>query len=140
MQTGTGSGNMTVTPIRRLGLMLCWLLLMPMSYAAETGIVLDSAPLDSHNFPSLQRGAKLYVNYCIGCHSMKYLRYSRIVEDLGVPEDVVQANLAFGGKLFAPMLSAMEQEQAREWFNQAVPPDLSLSASEPEELTGFILI
>ncbi len=96
--------------------------------AGGGGVALDSAPIDSHDFDSLQRGAALYVNYCIGCHSLKYLRYSRMAEDLGLSDEVVTANLSFGGKLFAPMESAMDAEAAKEWFQQAVPIDLSLVA------------
>ncbi len=96
--------------------------------ATEGGLELDAAPIDTHNFVSLQRGAGLYVNYCIGCHSLQYLRYARAAEDLGIDEDTAQRSLAFGGELFAPMVSAMDEEQAKEWFSQAAPPDLTLSA------------
>lgn len=98
------------------------------AWAASAAVELDEAPLDSFDFASKQRGAQLYVNYCIGCHSLKYMRYTRVAEDLGIPAAVAQSNLAFGQELFAPMLSAMTAEQGAAWFNQAIPPDLSLSA------------
>ena len=56
------------------------------------------------------------------------MRYTRVAEDLGIPAAVAQSNLAFGQELFAPMLSAMTEEQGQAWFNQAVPPDLTLAA------------
>ena len=104
-------------------------LLSPVALAAGgSAASLDTAPIDPHDFDSLQRGAGLYVNYCIGCHSLKYIRYTRIAEDLGLSEATTQENLAFGGELFAPVESAMDAQEAAEWFSQAVPPDLSLTA------------
>ena len=100
----------------------------PANAATDSSVVLDSAPIDPHDFNSMQRGARTYVNYCIGCHSLRFLRYSRMAEDLGISDDVVTQNLSFGGKLFAPMVSAMDEEVAKEWFNQAEPIDLSLVA------------
>jgi ubiquinol-cytochrome c reductase cytochrome c1 subunit len=77
---------------------------------------------------SLQRGARLFVNYCLSCHSAKYMRYSRMAEDLGLTEDEVMANLNFTGAKFGePMLVAMTPEDAATWFG-AAPPDLSLTA------------
>lgn len=98
------------------------------SQAASEAVALDTAPIDHYDFASLQRGAKLYVNYCIGCHSLQYMRYTRLGDDLGISDDLLQQNIAFGGKLFAPMLSAMTEQQSKKWFNQAVAPDLSLTA------------
>ena len=118
-------------------------LLLPVSQfavAAETTAPLVHAPVDHYDFDSMQRGAKLFVDYCMGCHSLKYVRYSRLVDDLGIPDQIAQANLARGGKLFAPMVSSMETEQARRWFNQAVPPDLSVVARSrgADWLYGFL--
>ena len=96
--------------------------------ASEGGVALDSAPIDSHDFASLQRGAKMFANYCVGCHGLKYLRFTRMAEDLGIPEETVTRNLSFGGKLFAPMISSMDSEAAKAWFSQAEPIDLSLVA------------
>lgn len=96
------------------------------AHGAGSELVLDQAPIDHYNFPSLQRGAQLYVNYCIGCHSLKYMRYSRLGEDLGISEEILSAHITFGEKLFAPMNSAMDAEVAKEWFYQATPTDLSV--------------
>ncbi|HET6588303.1 MAG TPA: cytochrome c1 [Oleiagrimonas sp.] len=75
---------------------------------------------------SLQRGAKLFMNYCVGCHSLHFIRYSRIASDLGLTEDEVMNNLNFtGAKFHDPVVSAMPEEGATQWFGKA-PPDLSL--------------
>ncbi|WP_426663164.1 cytochrome c1 [Rhodanobacter aciditrophus] len=78
---------------------------------------------------SLQRGAKLFFNYCVGCHSLKYMRYSRIADDLGLTEQQVMQNLDFtGAKFDDPVISHMPAEDAAKWFGKA-PPDLSLEVS-----------
>ncbi len=75
---------------------------------------------------SLQRGARLFFNYCVGCHSLQYLRYSRIADDLGLTEQQVMDELNFTGAKFGePVISAMKPEDAEKWFGKA-PPDLSL--------------
>lgn len=75
---------------------------------------------------SLQRGARLFFNYCVGCHSLKYMRYSRIAEDLGLTEQEVMQNLNFtGAKFDDPVISHMPEASAATWFGKA-PPDLSL--------------
>lgn len=81
---------------------------------------------DVDNLPSVQRGAKLFMNYCSGCHSMKYLRYSRLADDIEIPEELLRANLMFTSeKTGDHILSAIPQAKAAEWFGQA-PPDLTL--------------
>lgn len=75
---------------------------------------------------SLQRGAKLFFNYCVGCHSLKYLRYSRIADDLDLTEQQVMDNLDFTGAKFGDeVISSMPADDAANWFGKA-PPDLSL--------------
>jgi ubiquinol-cytochrome c reductase cytochrome c1 subunit len=94
--------------------------------AAEEGAGLQQAGNDLGDRASLQRGAKLFVNYCSGCHSLKYLRYSRMAEDLGLTEDEVQQNLNFTGAKFGETLqAAMPAAGAAKWFGKA-PPDLSV--------------
>ncbi len=74
---------------------------------------------------SLQRGAQLYMNYCSGCHSLKYLRYSRMAEDLGLSEQEVMDNLNFTGAKFGEQIQvAMPHDNATKWFGK-MPPDLS---------------
>ena len=69
------------------------LLVLPaLSLASEAGYPLQRAPLDLHNKASLQKGAKLFVNYCMGCHSLEHQRYNRMARDIGLTDDQVKAN------------------------------------------------
>ncbi|UPG84755.1 cytochrome c1 [Luteibacter aegosomatis] len=95
---------------------------------AEEGEGLPRAGTNVADKASLQRGAKLFFNYCVGCHSLKYVRYSRLAADLGLSEDEVMNNLNFTGAKFGePVISHMPEESAKSWFGKA-PPDLSLEA------------
>ena len=95
--------------------------------ASETG-ALPHAGTDLGDTASLQRGAKLYMNYCSGCHSLKYMRYSRMAEDLGLSEDDVQANLNFtGAKPGEQVHVALTEADAQKFFGK-MPPDLSVIA------------
>ncbi|MGY1410346.1 MULTISPECIES: cytochrome c1 [unclassified Luteimonas] len=101
-------------------------LLLSFSALAAGGGNLQQAGTDLGNRASLQRGAQLFMNYCAGCHSLKYLRYSRVAEDLGLSEDEVMTNLNLTGANFGEhIISSMPAEQATKWFGQ-VPPDLTL--------------
>ena len=81
---------------------------------------------DVRDQASLQRGARLFFNYCVGCHSLKYMRYSRMAEDLGLTESDVMQNLNFTGANFQdPIVSHMPADLAKTWFGKD-PPDLSL--------------
>jgi ubiquinol-cytochrome c reductase cytochrome c1 subunit len=83
---------------------------------------------DVRNTTSLQRGAANFVNYCLGCHSLKYLRYSRMAADLHIPEAQLRANLIpTGDKPADYMLSTLAAADGEAWFGKA-PPDLSLMA------------
>lgn len=98
------------------------------AFAAGGGEGLESANVNVHDKASLQRGAAMFVNYCLGCHSMQYLRYNRLVEDIGLSEAQVEEFLLHGDQEIAdPMLSAMNADDAKEWFGIA-PPDLTLTA------------
>ena len=94
--------------------------------AAEGAYPLQSADADVSNLASLQRGARNFVNYCLGCHSAKYMRYSQLAADLALTEDELRENLMFTGeRIYDTMDTAMPAEKARVWFGNA-PPDLSL--------------
>ena len=67
--------------------------------AAGGGALPYSYEADVDNLPSVQRGAKYYMAYCSGCHSMQFMRYSRIASDLEIPEQMLQDNLMFTGNL-----------------------------------------
>jgi ubiquinol-cytochrome c reductase cytochrome c1 subunit len=92
------------------------------------GIHLDKANIDPTNTQSLQRGARLFVNYCLSCHSASLMRYERMGKDLGISEQLVSENLMFtGGKVGELMTVATAPADAKEWFG-TVPPDLSVIA------------
>ena len=95
--------------------------------AASSGHALPySYVADVDNLPSVQRGAKLFMGYCSGCHSMKYLRYSRMGQDLQIPEDLLKTNLMFTSEKPGDVIHAsMHKDEAAKWFGQA-PPDLTL--------------
>jgi ubiquinol-cytochrome c reductase cytochrome c1 subunit len=96
------------------------------AFAAEEGAHLPQAGTDLTDRGSLQRGAALYMNYCSGCHSLKYLRYSRMAEDLGLTEDQVQDNLNFTGAKFGEQINvAMSEDEGMQFFGK-MPPDLSV--------------
>lgn len=101
-------------------------LLLSVSAFASGGGNLQQAGTDLDDKASLQRGAALYMNYCAGCHSLKYLRYARIGEDLGLTEEEVQKNLNLGGgKIGDHVISPMSAEMGLTAFGKA-PPDLSV--------------
>jgi len=88
---------------------------------------LDPAPIHRLDAESLQRGARNFVNYCLNCHSAKYMRYERLTA-IGLTEDQIKSNLMFGtDKIGSTMTVAMTPAEAKSWFN-AVPPDLSVEA------------
>ncbi|MFK7975392.1 MAG: ubiquinol-cytochrome c reductase, partial [Halioglobus sp.] len=101
----------------------------------------DTIEVDAGDQPSLQRGAQVYMNYCMGCHSLQYSRYNRVAEDLGIPEDLFKANLMHDPdeKVGALMENAMDEKMAKVWFG-ATPPDLTLvsRARQPEWLYTYL--
>ncbi|HEX7339893.1 MAG TPA: cytochrome c1 [Rhodanobacteraceae bacterium] len=98
--------------------------------AQEAGTQLMHSGANVRDTASLQRGAKLFMNYCSGCHSLHFMRYSRIARDLALTQQEVMDNLDFtGGKFHDPIVSAMPAAGATQWFGKP-PPDLSLMVDE----------
>jgi ubiquinol-cytochrome c reductase cytochrome c1 subunit len=98
------------------------------SAVAQHEAALDEANNNIANTASLQRGAKYFVNYCLGCHSAKYVRYNRMGLDLQLSDQQLLDNLMFTGERpFDTMANAMRPEDAERWFG-ITPPDLSLIA------------
>ncbi len=101
----------------------------------------DEIEVNPHDKASLQSGAKLYMNYCMGCHSLKYARYTRVATDLGIPEDLFMANLVSDPdtRIGELMDNAMDDRTAKVWFG-ANPPDLTLvsRARQPEWLYTYL--
>jgi ubiquinol-cytochrome c reductase cytochrome c1 subunit len=82
---------------------------------------------------SLQRGARNFMNYCIGCHSLKYMRYQRMADDLQIPTAVLTANLVAPGSTNLDYITtSMPAADAANWFGKT-PPDLSLIARSKSE-------
>ncbi len=124
----------------------CWLaslalLLAPfLGQAAESSWPLLPVDMDLRDKASLQRGLALYANYCQGCHSLRYQRYERTADDLGIPHDVALETVVFSdAKIGALMQSAMDPEQAKAWFG-APPPDLTMvtRVRSPEWLYNYL--
>jgi ubiquinol-cytochrome c reductase cytochrome c1 subunit len=107
---------------------LIFLLFSIGSWAYEGAYPMESADVDIDDLQSVRRGAGYFVDYCMGCHSIKHLRYSRIASDLKVSEEDLRRDImAEGAKVHESLLSAMSSKDALEWFGVA-PPDLSLIA------------
>ena len=100
----------------------------------------DSFQVDLEDKASLQRGAKYYMNYCMGCHSLKHARYERTALDLGIPLELAEQNLIFDDtKIGELMQNAMPVPLAKKWFG-APPPDLTLisRARQPEWVYTYL--
>lgn len=107
---------------------LLLLVLLPLTANAESSVDLQKADIDLTDRDSLERGAEHYVNYCLGCHGIKYIRYLRLERDFDIPEKEVLTKIApEGAGIYDKMLSAMNGHDSRKWFGTE-PPDLSLVA------------
>jgi len=113
--------------MRKQLLALVLLIAPTFALAAGGGWPLDHRDWDASNKPSLQRGAQLFMNYCMGCHSLKFERYERLSRGLDIPEELVMQNLRFdtSAKIGDLMVNSMSPKQGKEWFG-ATPPDLTL--------------
>lgn len=106
------------------------LLLLPLVFLASGSIAsteahLDRAPVNINDHESLQRGARVFVNYCLSCHAASYMRYNRMTE-IGLTEAQIKDNLLYAAdKPGETMTVAMRNKEAKEWFG-APPPDLSV--------------
>src|SRR5262245_18724368 len=96
-------------------LMLCLPALVQASGGEE--IKLTEAPINPDDKVSLQHGAQIFVNNCLGCHSAQYMRYERVAEDLEIPLDIMKKNLMFTtDKVGEPMHAAIPTDLAKKWF------------------------
>ena len=97
-------------------------------FAASADVVKLDAKINPKDTISLQNGAQTYMNYCLACHSMQYMRYDALVEYLHIPEEIVENNLMFSGNQVTDHITnTVPKAQAAEWFGK-VPPDLTLVA------------
>ena len=104
-------------------LLIALMTLVPsLVFAAGPTVPLDEAEVDLHDKASLQRGAQLYMNYCLGCHQLQYHRYNRTFEDLGIPQELGEENLQFTGQKAGDRITNnMSTEAASNWFGTAAP-------------------
>jgi ubiquinol-cytochrome c reductase cytochrome c1 subunit len=98
------------------------------AHAASEGIAWDKFPTERvTDLAALQNGAKIFVNYCMGCHEASFKRYNRL-RDIGLTEEQIKSNLIFtDAKVGDTMKGAMNPKNAKDWFG-GVPPDLTLVA------------
>lgn len=118
--------NYVISPI----LLMISLLISSLVYAAGgANVYLEPANNDLSNKASLQRGAMVFMNYCLGCHSTEYQRYERIANDLSIPNELMVENLIFDKNAAIGDLveNAMSLEGGESYFG-APPPDLTLVA------------
>ena len=124
---------MKLSAQRSTALLIAFLLLtfdlaLPAYAAADNSVMLDM-DVDLQDVASLQRGARLFRNYCLSCHSAAYMRYSRMGEDLGISTSILTSNFIFDdSKVGDTMTVAMSTEDAKRYFTGAIPPDLSVTA------------
>jgi ubiquinol-cytochrome c reductase cytochrome c1 subunit len=114
--------------MKRLKTILFLLAAAPVvAFASGASLHLDKAPVHLADQESLQRGARMFVNYCLNCHSAGSMRYSRL-QDLGLTEDQIKDNLMFAAeKPGETMKVGMTKSDGKTWFG-ATPPDLSVIA------------
>ena len=108
--------------------------------AAKNDWPMEAFEPDLTNLPSLQNGFKLYANHCVGCHSLKYQRYGRTADDLGVPRELALESVVFTGQKIGELITtSMDPDQAKSWFG-ATPPDLTLEARlrSPEWIYNYL--
>ncbi|MDO9221428.1 MAG: cytochrome c1 [Thiobacillus sp.] len=98
-----------------------------LAFASGASIHLDKAPVNLADQDSLQRGARMFVNYCLNCHSASSMRYARL-QDIGLTEDQIKDNLMFAAEKPGELMKVgMTKTEAKAWFG-AAPPDLSVIA------------
>ncbi|WP_428820554.1 ubiquinol-cytochrome c reductase [Microbulbifer sp. MCCC 1A16149] len=107
---------------------------------AESSVELDHINIDLNDKPSLQRGAKYFVNYCMGCHSANFSRWERVATDLDIPNELMLQNLVLGDDKIGDLMEiSMRPDDSKVWFG-AAPPDLTLvaRARSPEWLYTYL--
>lgn len=114
--------------MKRVKNFLFLLTAMPvLAFASEANLHLDKAPVNLADQESLQRGARMFVNYCLNCHSASSMRYIRM-QDIGLTEDQIKENLMFAADKPGELMKVgMTKTDGKAWFG-ATPPDLSVIA------------
>jgi len=119
---------------KKLVSVLLLALLPAMSFASGGGVELDHVNIDATDQASLQRGAKTYMNYCLGCHTIEYQRYNRLAKDIGLTDEQVSKNLIFTTdkegdqtKIGSLIFNNMSVDYGKQVFGTS-PPNLALIA------------
>ena len=125
-----------MTKIKHIALgLLASLAFISGAQAAATGIAWDKAPNRTNDLPALQNGAKLFVNYCLNCHSAAFMRYNRLT-DIGLTEKQIKDNLLFAtNKVGDTMKASLDPKEAAQWFG-GNPPDLTVIARSRSGANG----
>lgn len=114
--------------MKKIILILLSLMLAQMAVAAGDAYIGETAETNIRSKSSLQKGAKTFMNYCMGCHSMEYQRYNRVAKDLELTEEEMMESLVLtDAKFVDTMTNTMTDEQGEQWFGKA-PPDLTVIA------------
>jgi len=138
MNGGMGTGKALLALIA-----IAVITVLPLKAAAAGGddVKLDPMPaINLNDKESLQSGASLYMNYCHGCHAMKFMRYERIADDLHIPHEIMMANANFSGRPIGNLMDvAVDDRVIKGWFG-ATPPDLTMVARSrsPEWLYTYL--
>ena len=113
--------------MKRILITIFCFLISGVAWSAGDGDLMH-AEVDLSDEASLQRGATIFINYCMGCHSASYMRYSRLANDLHITEEILIENLMFGtDKPGETLTTSMTSDDAAQFFSIA-PPDLSVTA------------
>jgi len=126
--------------MKKLILSLILAAVTPATLAAEATEPLDPVYINLDDKVSLQRGARLFVNYCLSCHSAAYMRYNRMARDLGISESALRDNMLFAAERSGELMKvAMAESDAKSWFG-TVPPDLTLitRVRQPEWVYSYL--
>lgn len=121
----TNTQGQSARQLLRLGVSLVGLLATTLQ-ASGPALDLPKAPINGQDTASLQRGARLYTDFCLGCHSLNYIRYERLNTDLKIPVDIIEDEFIFDeSDIFAQMRIATPKAYSTKWFG-VQPPDLTL--------------
>jgi len=118
---------MNMRKLNLAGALLAIVLALPIAAVASSAVKLDRAPVNVEDHESLQRGAAVFVNYCLNCHSANYMRYNRMT-DFGLTEAQIKDSLLYAADKPGELMKiAMRTKEAKAWFG-AAPPDLTVIA------------
>jgi len=109
----------------RLLIIVMLLAVSPWALAAGSEVQLDKANVDVNDREAIKRGARVFVNYCLNCHSAAFMRYGRLAEDTGMDNDEISALIHTGAKVGDTMQVTIQPDDAKRWFGTP-PPDLSV--------------